>query len=627
MQFFLSWKHKFRLLLILTLFGLAVMALSAYWANRQLNDSFQARLNATDYQGASIDLMNDWLKLASMRKSLTPAVTADYQRQTAAFEQRAKQFARQSLDLHEPSIIRNANAIEQLLLTDTSLQKNWLSLYQQLGLTPFDGQRQLLGSNAEALEAITISLIQPYIATALSSQRDYLSTYDPAYAAKTKDAVAQLQKQISELGWQDNQIGQSVAHYSQTFDRVDGLITEIRRIEERLATQGLEVSRRIDEQNELLQRGILASTALRVEQVRSSAGWILGVAFIGVSTLLLITLSAVSRNLMAQLYKIGQQLSQVAAGDLSGTLSLGRNPKDEFNQLGSASNRMTLGIAGLIRQVVDGNHQLNQLHAYLSHAMQQLAGNSALMEEQTEQIASATQQIAVTVNEMAQRASDVGESTHRVYASARSGAEIIGNGMQSTRRLAQLIQTTHTQVAQLSESSSRVSGIVGVINGLAVQTNLLALNAAIEAARAGEAGRGFSVVADEVRSLAQKTVTATRDIAQIIDELKRQTQGMAELMIDGLSLAAEGEDNTAQVAHAIDGITGSMEQLTAEMNQVVVAIEEISSTTEDIAGKMESISQHTGETKSLRLTLDGHARSLADQVEALNHSAGQFRID
>ncbi|WP_414708189.1 MULTISPECIES: methyl-accepting chemotaxis protein [Pseudomonas] len=287
---------------------------------------------------------------------------------------------------------------------------------------------------------------------------------------------------------------------------------------------------------------------------------------------------------------------------------------------------MTRGIAALIGQVIEGNRELGQLQRHLNTAMQRLEENSLQVEAQTEQAASASQQISATVGEMARRASDVNDATLKANESARLGATVIVTSVESMRRLSQLIQDTHRQVNQLIHSSTQVSGILDVINALADQTNLLALNAAIEAARAGDAGRGFSVVADEVRSLAQKTVAATTDIGRIIGDLREQTQSMDELMVSGLSVSAEGERQAGQAADAMGAITLNVDQLSAQMNQVAVAIEEISSTTEEIAAKMEDIHRHTGETKDLRQTLEQHATSLSAQVSALDQSTQRFRI-
>ncbi|HBX56705.1 methyl-accepting chemotaxis protein [Pseudomonas sp. UBA2684] len=626
MQFFLSWKQKFRLLIGITLLSLALMAASSFWASLQLSASLQAREDAKGYASASISLMNDWLKLGAQRQALSPATQDNFQQRLSALEQLAKQFVVQAQGLGDASISQSARQIEELLLTETALQRDWLELSQQLGLPPFEGMRQTLSTSAQSLEPINIGLIQPFIAAALRNQRDYLSTFDSGYADQTQSAIDDMQAKIEELDWQENQIGQAVSSFSAAFSQAHALILKIREAEQRIASLGQQIEQRIDEQNVMLQDGILASTARQAQQASRSSNWIMGLSFTGVALFLLLTLSQASRTLMAQLNNVTQILSQVASGNLTGTLTIGRNPKDEFNQLAEASNRMIEGISRIVRQVIDANRELTELHRYLSESMRRLGDNSSQVEIQTEQAASASQQISATINEMAQRTSDVGNATHTAYDSARMGSTIIDASVASMRRLAQLIQATHAQVALLSQSSSKVAGIIDVINSLADQTNLLALNAAIEAARAGDAGRGFSVVADEVRSLALKTVAATTDIAGIVGEFKQQTQRMNELMTSGLSLAAESERHSSQVAETIDEITRSMEQLSGEMNQVVVAIEEISSTTEDIAGKMEDINLHTGETKGLRVTLDQHTHGLSVQVEALSRSARQFQV-
>ena len=626
MQFFLSWKQKFRLLIVITLLSLALMAASSFWASQRLSNALQARENATAYAGASFALMNDWLKLTPQRQALTPETKDIFPQRLSALDQRTGQFVAQAQALGHGEIAERARQIEQLLRSDTELQRQWLALSEQLGLSPLEGKRLALASAAEKLDSINISLIRPFIATALNNQRDYLATFDDSYAAKTEASIDELQAEIDELDWRDNQIGQSVASFAEAFAQAHALIQEISDIGTQLTSLGWQIEQQVEEQNLELQDGLLASTSLKAQQVRRSSLWIMGLSFAGVAMFLLLTLSQASRALMAQLNGVIRLLSQVASGNLTGALPVGRNPKDEFNQLGEACNRMIQGIGQIVRQVIEANRELAQLHSYLSKAMRHLGENSSQVEAQTEQAASASQQISATVNEMAQRSSDVGGATQAAYESARQGSQIIGASVASMGRLSQLIQATHAQVAQLTQSSGKVTSIIDVINSLADQTNLLALNAAIEAARAGDAGRGFSVVADEVRSLAQKTVAATTDIARIVGEFKQQTQSMDELMTRGLSLAAESEGHAGQVAGAIEKITQSMERLTGEMNQVVVAIEEVSTTTEDIADKMAEINVHTGQTKGLRLTLAQHTQGLSTQVDTLSRSAQQFQV-
>ncbi len=626
MPFLLSWKQKFRLLLIIILVGLALMTASSLWTNQRLTQTLQARQLATSYAGVATNLLNQWLKLEALRRQLNPNSEARVREQMQSVRTLNAQLVAQAMPLGDPDILQRAKRLQALLDENLTSQELWLEQRRQLGLSDSEGLRRTALEVAKPLAAITITLIQPFIAEALTSQRDYLAELDPRYAEQTRSALAKLDKQLIELDWKDSKIGESASAFATSFDQVDALIRQIVASRQTLATQGRQIEEQVEQQAIALRDGLLARAEARAAQASQLSYWILAVAFCAIALMLLVSLTQASRALLTQLDRVIQQLARVAAGDLTATLDIGDNSKDEFNRLGEGSNRMTRGIAALIGQVIEGNRELGQLQRHLNTAMQRLEENSLQVEAQTEQAASASQQISATVGEMARRASDVNDATLKANESARLGATVIVTSVESMRRLSQLIQDTHRQVNQLIHSSTQVSGILDVINALADQTNLLALNAAIEAARAGDAGRGFSVVADEVRSLAQKTVAATTDIGRIIGDLREQTQSMDELMVSGLSVSAEGERQAGQAADAMGAITLNVDQLSAQMNQVAVAIEEISSTTEEIAAKMEDIHRHTGETKDLRQTLEQHATSLSAQVSALDQSTQRFRI-
>ncbi|WP_313055297.1 methyl-accepting chemotaxis protein [Pseudomonas lopnurensis] len=625
----LSWKQKFRALIAVSLLGLGVMAVSALWVNKHLSESFEAQQAAVRFQGASVALLNDWLRLNNTRNNLNTETAERFATSLDMLDETAQAFAADSESLGDDRVSHSAGQIKALLQGDIRLQRVWLELNQSLGLGPADNERHTLAASAKKLEQITISLkslIQPFIATAISGQRDYLSNFEPSSGEKAQEGLNHLQEQLERLEWQDTEVWKDAAAFSESFSRADDLIRQIRDTEIQMKAQGQKIEVAIDELGASLREGIVANTARDVELARKSALTILGLVFLGGAIFLTVTIGKASHALLNQLKQVSALLTRVAAGDLTGQLAVGRNARDEFNQLGVATNQMILSIAGLIRQVVDGNQDFKRLHSYLNDAMKRLDENSTQVEQQTEQAASATHQISSTVSEIARRTNEVGAATQAACKSAQVGSKVIGNSVTNIRQLSGLIHDTHSQVLLLTECGQQVSSILTVINNLADQTNLLALNAAIEAARAGEAGRGFSVVADEVRSLAQKTVSATTDIGGIVGELELQTKRMDELISSGLSLAKQSEDDAGEVAQSIDDITLSVETLTSEMNQVVVAVEEISATTDDIAEKMEDINTHTGETKTLRLVLDGHTQGLSAQVEALNERTGKFRI-
>lgn len=626
MSFLLSWQQKFRALIALTLISLILMVAASLWASHSVSSALQARERAAAYASASTELMNHWWRQNALRQQITPDLQQAFNEGLGDLQELVGQLLTQAQALEDDATVQHAQQIQTVLLEELAQQRQWLNLNQALGLTPFEGQRKALSEKGKALEAISFDLIKPFIAGSLSSQRDYLSTFDPAFAQMTLTAIGKLQEQITDLEWQDTPIGKNVQGYAQAFADANGNIERINATNQRLRQLGEQLQTRIDEQAQALQSGLLLRRTQEAEQARLSALWMMGLSFLAVAALLCFTLLQASRTLVSRLRNVIQLLSQVASGDLTGKLPVGSNPNDEFNQLADAANRMIQGIGGIVAEVVRANGELGRLHNHLGDAMRQLGDNSTQVEMQTEQAASASHQISATLNDMAQRTAEVGSATTSAYDAARNGGEVIAASVDSMSRLAQLIQDTHSQVDALGQSSARVNGIVDVINSLADQTNLLALNAAIEAARAGEAGRGFSVVADEVRSLAQKTVAATTDISAIVGEFQQQTRHMHQLMSNGLNLAADSERHAAQVADAITSITSAMERLTGEMNQVVVAIEEVSTTTEDIADKIETIHVHTGQSKDLRHTLGDHTEGLSSQVDALGRSASQFRL-
>lgn len=626
MRLLLSWKQKFRLLILVTLASLALLMAASFWASQRLNASLQAREEAAAYVNASTTVMNQWWRSSALRQQLTPDNQAAFAAGLDELQALADRLPAQAQALGDAQTLEYARQIQATLQQEVAQQRRLLLLNQSLGLTPFEGQRKTMSEKSKALEAISFDMIKAAVGSALSSQRDYLGSADPVFAEMTHTAIKKLQAQIDDLEWGDTPVGKTVQAFNLAFTDTQKTIEQLAETNAQLSRLGEELQARIKAQTDDLHNGLLLQRAQAAKQARVSSLWLMGLSFAGVAALLSLTLLQASRTLVRRLENVTRLLSQVASGDLTCTLPVGTNTRDEFNQLAGAANSMIRDIGRIVTQVVQANGELNRLHAHLDDSMRQLGDNSTQVEMQTEQAAAASQQISATLNDMAQRTADVGNATHCAYDAARNGGNVINASAASMNQLAQLIQNTHAQVSALTQSSGKVTSIIGVINGLADQTNLLALNAAIEAARAGEAGRGFSVVADEVRSLAQKTMSATTDIAAIVNELRQQTQQMDQLMTSGLSLAEAGQRSSGEVASAIEGITDSMEQLSAQMSQVVVAIEQVSGSTEEIASKVEDINLHTGQTKMLRLSLDEHTQGLSRQVEALNHSANQFRI-
>lgn len=411
MSFLLSWQQKFRALIALTLISLMLMAAASLWASHSVSSALQARERAAAYASASTELMNHWWRQNALRQQITPDLQQAFNEGLGDLQELVGQLLTQAQALEDDATVQHAQQIQTVLLEELAQQRQWLNLNQALGLTPFEGQRKALSEKGKALEAISFDLIKPFIAGSLSSQRDYLSTFDPAFAQMTLTAIGKLQEQITDLEWQDTPIGKNVQGYAQAFADANGSIERINATNQRLRQLGEQLQARIDEQAQALQSGLLLRRTQEAEQARLSALWMMGLSFLAVAALLCFTLLQASRTLVSRLRNVIQLLSQVASGDLTGKLPVGSNPNDEFNQLADAANRMIQGIGGIVAEVVRANGELGRLHNHLGDAMRQLGDNSTQVEMQTEQAASASHQISATLNDMAQRTAEVGSAT------------------------------------------------------------------------------------------------------------------------------------------------------------------------------------------------------------------------
>ncbi|SES83927.1 methyl-accepting chemotaxis protein [Marinobacter segnicrescens] len=623
----LSWRQKFGLLIAATLVGLVLVALAALRGLDQVSESYEDRSSANRYQNASLTLWGEWLRVETLSNGLEADAVERYQQQLSALENQAEQLVTQAGAIYDEGIQATAAEIREQVSAYVTLRRQWLEQREALGLNPSSGiHGELTRAMDEGLRQISISIMNDDIELAMTTYSDYLNNFTPESAEQTHQAIDGMEETITNMDWGDNDLGLAVKAFAGAFERAEDQINAIIGTEQQLASLGSELEAVIERQNQSLETGLVASTTARAEQARDASAWLVIIVSGVVLVVLVVTLTQASRTLVGRLKDAATLLSRVAAGDLSERLQIGRNPNDEFNALGGASNQMVDDVSGVIREVLDGNRDLARLQDELQQLVRQMSSNSEQVEAQTEQAAAAVQEISHTASDIAKLTNTVNQSTQQASEAASHGATVVRSNGEIMQDLSGKIRQTHEQVKSLSKTGEKVNTIVDTINGLAEQTNLLALNAAIEAARAGEAGRGFSVVADEVRSLAEKTVSATAGIADIVDALNRETREIGALMEQGLQQANSGEESAGEAVVVIEKITQSIQSLASDMEQVVSSVEGISTTTEEIAQKVEHIHGSALESRTIRGHLEDHTRALGDCSESLNQASSGFRL-
>jgi methyl-accepting chemotaxis protein len=414
------------------------------------------------------------------------------------------------------------------------------------------------------MEKASFSMVEDDVITMITGQKGYLITKSEDDRRTLEKGLSNLEAMVSEMGWQDIKIGELTLAYRAAYDDIQDLFSAESAIEAQLQPVFNELKDIVAQQKVILDEDIIVQVTAKADDAQQTATNIMLVAALIVALVILTSLGTIARELNVQLKYMHKFLKKVAEGDFSGRLKTNSNQKDEFTQLKTAANLMVHDISRVIAEVVDGNNTVLNIRRHLEKAVAELAVTSVQVETKTQQSTAATHQISNAVDDVAQRSVGVSETIQSASKSTQTGGKVINECVDSMTQIVSLINETHTEVEDLTQSSTKMLGIIDVINGLADQTNLLALNAAIESARAGEAGRGFSVVADEVRALAQKTVSATTSIGDIIESFNMQSKKMGALMKQGINLTSAGQEHANNARSSFDSIDSSIQKVVGE---------------------------------------------------------------
>nr|WP_214348684.1 methyl-accepting chemotaxis protein [Pseudomonas congelans]QVX08737.1 HAMP domain-containing protein [Pseudomonas congelans] len=309
------------------------------------------------------------------------------------------------------------------------------------------------------------------------------------------------------------------------------------------------------------------------------------VTMIAAATALALVLSilaawVITRQITTPLQETLEVVERVASGDLSRNLNVDR--KDELGKLQATIQRMTVSLRELVGGIRDGVTQIASAAEELSAVTEQTSAGVNSQKVETDQVATAMHEMTATVQEVARNAEEASEAAVTADRQARDGERVVNEAISQIERLASAVSNSSEAMGALKQESDKIGSVLDVIKSVAEQTNLLALNAAIEAARAGEAGRGFAVVADEVRSLAQRTQKSTEEIEALIVRLQSGTQQATTVMDSSRELSTSSVELTRRAGGSLDNITKTVSAIQAMNQQIAAAAEEQSATAEEI---------------------------------------------
>ncbi|MCU7251497.1 methyl-accepting chemotaxis protein [Pseudomonas koreensis] len=437
-------------------------------------------------------------------------------------------------------------------------------------------------------------------------------------AAQAQAQAEQLKSSIKDEGYLTvlNEVSGHIAGFSDKLAEYTGLLAQEKIVYEQLHQRAAEVVERVD------QAYVAQDAAMQGELKKNS------VLIIGSSALaLLVGLIAawvITRLIVAPLRSVIEVAQRIAAGDLSATVQVTR--RDEIGQLMQAMQQMGEGLSTIVSGLQAGIEQLASSAQSLSAVTEQTNLEVSSQKEETEQVATAMNQMTATVHDVARNAEEAALAAQTADDKVESGQQVVRQSMARIEQLADSATSASSSIESLSAEIQNIGTVLGVIKSVAEQTNLLALNAAIEAARAGEQGRGFAVVADEVRALARRTQQSTEEIERLVSALRtaahssvQQIQSSGELVKLAVSDALQTESALGSIAAAVS--------LIQQMNQqIAAAAEEQSSVAEEINRSVTSIRASADQSS---IAMQGNAASsveLAQLGGELRGMVGHFRL-
>ena len=319
-----------------------------------------------------------------------------------------------------------------------------------------------------------------------------------------------------------------------------------------------------------------------------------------------------------------QRLEQLAGGDFTGRIEVDRT--DEFGRLGKAYNTASEKLGTMISEVTGAAHEVAGAATEISATSEQMTQGLRSQTQQTSESSAAIDSMSASLASVAEKSNEAAKSAADAGAEAEQGGAVVTQTVEEMRGIAEQVRTSVRAVDGLGVKSEQIGDIISVINDIADQTNLLALNAAIEAARAGEHGRGFAVVADEVRKLAERTTSATEQVSTSIREIQADTKSAIAQIEQGSERVEVGVQRATEAGGSLERIVDASRSLRIMVEDIARAIDDQKVGAQQVAEATNTIVEVTNDSSTAASEANTAASNLSQQAERLLSMTSQFTV-
>ncbi len=498
-------------------------------------------------------------------------------------------------NVHTYKVLSEARlALEQLINIETGM-RGYVIASKEAFLEPQVAGEQSFKAHLEELKSLTSDNPEQ------QNRLGKLGQLQTSWLNEDVHPVINQRRQLTQLGQPDDEVVKRITAGTDKakMDAMRGLIDEIIQTESSL----------------------LVKRSQDMADAKASAVTVLVYGGIAAALLSIILAYLLGRSTTARLQLAIDAATAIANGKLDTVIDTSTH-----DELPKAFDRMQNRLREMIQQISLAANQLVQAVNQISGASQQLSGAIQEQSHGASAMAATIEELTVSIGHVSESANEAHEIASRSGQQSKEGAMVIENTLTSMNGIARTVQHSSAQVAGLGQHSEQISSIVSVIQGIADQTNLLALNAAIEAARAGEQGRGFAVVADEVRLLAQNTGKSTKEIAGMIDKIQAGVRETVESMRSGVSEVNEGVTMAGSAGSAIIEIRDSSSKVLSVVDQISFALREQSAATHDVARNVERSAQMAEQNNLSVQELLQTSNSLGELANSLQQEVRRFQL-